>query len=121
MNRHDTRRRLRQLPPAPLELADKSRDPNAVTTLPGNASPQDLAPVALTASRAIVMERGEGRSSVRWWNDGPGRVFLGGSAVDASSGIPIEAGSGFVEVDAPNGEWWAISDSTATLRRIVMK
>lgn len=121
MTSRQQQRRDRQLPPAPLPREKVAGQAQAVTTVPGKAAPQNIAPVAVGADAVRVMDLGEGRQSIRWWNDGPDRVVIGGLGVTTASGIPVDADTGFVEADAPNAEWFAVSEGASTLRRVVIK
>lgn len=81
----------------------------------------DVAPASLTTVAQKVMDEGEGRRTVYWYNDGPGIAYVGGPQVSSANGTPIYPNQGFSETEAPDAAWYAVSASTSTLRRQVLQ
>lgn len=119
---HRARRLMHRKVPAPLP-SDKlhAESVSPLVNIARGRDIVDMAPVSLTTAAKRIIAQGNGRFAVRLINDGPGRIVFGGPAVTLEGGTPIEAGTGYLESDAPDAEIWAVSDSTATLRIIPMK
>lgn len=120
---HRRRRALREpaeIGPAAQGTAAAQQTAPVTVVMPRAGNVVDISPANLTGTASRVMEKGDGRKVVEWYNDGPGVVYLGGQGVTKANGRPIFPNQGFVETNAPEAEWWAVSGSTATLRRMVM-
>lgn len=118
------RRALRapsEIGPPVAGSAAAQQQPPVTVVMPRAGQVVDISPADVTATRSRVMEKGEGRQVIEWFNDGPGIVYIGGSAVTTASGRPLYPNQGFVETNAPEAEWWAVASTTAKLRRVVMQ
>ena len=107
--------------PAPVGTAEAIKTPPITVVFPRAGQVVDISPANLTTTASRVMEKGDGRKVVEFFNDGPGVVYLGGQGVTTANGRPLYANQGFVETNAPEAEWWAVSNGTALLRRLVMQ
>lgn len=118
------RRALREpseIGPAVTGTAEAMKQPPMTVVIPRARQVVSITPANLTTVAQRVMEAGEGRQVIEWFNDGPGIAYIGGQDVTAASGRPIYPNQGFVESNGPEAEWWAVSASTSTLRRMVMQ
>lgn len=67
-----------------------------------------------TITTAVVhaVAAGSGARSLRFSCAGPGNLYIGGTGVTPATGILVPPGTTWTESDAPNADWYIVSDST---------
>lgn len=109
MNKRDRRPRHAPQPPDPGLSGTKS------TALPVQIASGTLVSsvpsVSATAAPQRIIDKGTGRRALRFFNEGPDPVLIGGRDVTAANGLPIEPGTGFLEEMAPDAEWYVVTET----------
>ncbi|WP_246794586.1 hypothetical protein [Burkholderia perseverans] len=84
-----------------------------VQVQPPASAPADGAPVVVGTSGAALVAAAAGRRSLRVRNAGPGLLALTAAAgtTFASAAVVIQVGDTYIERDAPQAAWYAVSDT----------
>lgn len=102
--------------PVPVSLISEPGAPFPVQAVPAGSVATDIAPVAVATSGAALIAASAGRKSLRVRNAGPGNLAITAAAgtVFGNAAVILAVGDLWIETDAPQAEWFAVSDSGTT-------
>ncbi|MBU9401629.1 hypothetical protein KTE13_17985 [Burkholderia multivorans] len=91
-------------------------NPVPTQAVPPASAPSDVTPVAVGTSGASLIAASSGRRGLRILNAGPGRLALTAAAATtfANAAVVLQVGDVWNETDAPQAQWFAVSDSGTT-------
>ncbi|MBN3833161.1 hypothetical protein [Burkholderia sp. Ac-20344] len=102
--------------PVPVSIIGEPGAPFPVQPVPAGTVATDLASVAVANAGGVLVAAAAGRKSLRVRNVGPGQLAITAAAgtAFANAAIVLQVGDTFIETDAPQAAWYAVSDTNTT-------
>ncbi|WP_423394444.1 hypothetical protein [Burkholderia sp. LMG 21824] len=103
-------------PGAPVQVSAPASAPVAVQVQPPASAPADASPVVVGTSGIALIAASAGRKGLRVRNAGTGQLAITAAAgtTFANAAVVIQPGDTYIERDAPQAAWYAISDTGTT-------
>ncbi|KUZ07002.1 hypothetical protein WI28_23050 [Burkholderia diffusa] len=102
--------------PVPVSIVGEPGAPFQVQPVPAGTVATDVASVAVSNVGGPLIAAAAGRKSLRVRNVGPGQLAITSAAATAfaAAAIVLQVGDTFIETDAPQAAWYAVSDTNTT-------
>ncbi|WP_186082804.1 hypothetical protein [Burkholderia gladioli] len=99
-----------------VTIGNTAASPVPVQVQPPASAPADAGAVAVGTAGAALVAASAGRRSLRVRNAGPGLMALTSAAgtTFANAALVIQVGDTYIERDAPQAAWYAVSDTGTT-------
>lgn len=103
-------------PGAPVQVSAPASAPLAVQAQPPASTPADVGAVTVGTSGASLITASASRKGLRIRNVGTGQLAITAAAATtfASAAVVIQPGDTYIERDAPQAAWYAVSDTGTT-------